>query len=472
MTNNIILQTDSYKLSHYRQYPPQTDAVYSYFESRGGKYPSTLFFGLQYFLKNYLEGTRVTMDSIAEAEEIAEAHFGSPYLFNRPGWEHIVNHHDGRLPVSIKAVPEGTLVNNRNVLMTVENTGGAPTRWLTNYLETLLVQVWYPCTVATVSHAIRKVILEHLEATGDPSLIDFMLHDFGFRGVSSTESAGIGGLAHLVNFKGTDTIEALMIGRRFYGERMAGFSIPAAEHSTITSWGREGEYDAYRNMLRQYPTGPLAIVVDSYDPFHACDVLFGQMLHREIMHRDGKLVVRPDSGDPVRVIGRILAILGEKFGYLVNDKGFRVLHPKVRIIQGDGVDIDSISAILTSMKAAGWSADNICFGMGGALLQKLNRDTQRFAFKCSAIQINGEWHDVYKDPITDPGKTSKRGRLRLIKGEQMFRTERLGAGTGNELVEVFRDGEVLVEHALSDIRKRAGAVTKAAPAVAFSGANN
>lgn len=266
--NNICWLSDSYKVSHYKQYPPGTRRVYSYFESRTGSvHPQTTFFGLQYWLKQYLAGPVVTAEKIDRAEVLFNKHFGSK-VFNRAGWEHILNKHGGYLPVEIKAAPEGTVVNSSNVLMTVENTDDE-SYWLTNYLETMLVQVWYPSTVATQSREMKKVITHYLTATGDPSLVDFKLHDFGFRGVTCPEQAAIGGAAHLINFRGTDTIPGVVMANAFYHEDMAGFSIPAAEHSTITSWGRDHEVEACRNMLEQYPTGLVATVSLS---FSSCGV--------------------------------------------------------------------------------------------------------------------------------------------------------------------------------------------------------
>ncbi len=274
-TGNLLLRTDSYKFTHWKQYPPGTEQVYSYFESRGGKWSDVVFFGLQYYLKKYLEGPVVTRRAIDEAEELVGLHFADKSLFNRRGWEHILRVHDGRLPLRIRAVPEGTPVPGHNVLMTVENTDPA-CYWLPNYVETLLVQVWYGSTVATQSREMKKLVLKHLHRTGDPCLIDFKVHDFGFRGVSSVESAGVGGAAHLVSFRGTDTFEGIIVARDYYGEPMAGFSIPAAEHSTITAWGQTHEVDAMRNMLEQYPRGMVAVVSDSYDVFAACEKIWGQ----------------------------------------------------------------------------------------------------------------------------------------------------------------------------------------------------
>ena len=214
--DNIILMTDSYKISHFKQYPEGTESVYSYFESRGGKYPQTAFFGLQYLMMKHLEGVRVTKANIDEAELVTKSHFPPGTVFNRAGWEHIVEKHGGRLPIAIKAVPEGTVVDTKNVLMTIENTD-PKCYWLTNYIETLLVQIWYPTTVATHSRACKKVILDALRKSGDPELVQFKLQDFGFRGVSSVETAGIGGAAHLVNFMGTDTVAGIVMANRVYG---------------------------------------------------------------------------------------------------------------------------------------------------------------------------------------------------------------------------------------------------------------
>ena len=454
ITDNLILLTDSYKVSHHKQYPPGTSVVYSYFESRGGRFDAVVFFGLQYYLDRYLSGAVVRAADIDAAEQFFAAHFRRPDVFNRRGWEHIVRVHGGRLPVSIRAVPEGTVVPVRNVLLTIENTDPA-CFWLTNYLETLLVQVWYGCTVATLSREMKRVILGFLERTGDPSSIELRLHDFGFRGVSSVESAAVGGAAHLVNFQGTDTLVGCRLAERFYGATMAGFSIPAAEHSTVTAWGREHERDAFRNMLAQFPTGVVAVVSDSYDIIRACRDLWGADLRDAVLARDGTLVIRPDSGDPARTIVEVMNILGERFGASMNAKGYRVLPPQLRVIQGDGVDYDQVHRVLTALAEHGWSADNISFGIGGALLQRLDRDTQQFAFKCSAVVVDGVERDVYKTPVGDPGKASKPGRLSLVRSADGYRTVRRGGAGADVLQEVFRDGEVLVRQRWEDVRARA-----------------
>jgi len=460
ISKSIILNTDSYKVSMFKQYPAGTTGVYSYIESRGGRYDRTVMFGLQAFIKEYLLDP-ITQADIDIADEILTTH-GEP--FNREGWEYILRVHDGYLPVVIRAVPEGTVVPVKNVLATIENTD-PECYWLTTYLETALLRaVWYPTTVATQSYTIRKVIIEYLEKTGDPSLIDFKLHDFGARGVSSMESAGIGGAAHLVNFMGTDTITGLLYAREYYNAGIAAFSIPAAEHSTITSWGRDNEVKAYDNMLTQFakPGSIVAVVSDSYDIFNAASKLWGEELKQKVIDSGATVVIRPDSGDPDTVCRKLVEILGQKFGYTVNDKGYKVLN-NVRIIQGDGVNEQTIRTILGGFAAYGWSADNIAFGMGGALLQQVDRDTQKFAMKCSAALINGEWVDVQKDPVTDSGKKSKAGRVQLWEsgGEFISSVNRpntwtdRGTAWAPVLQEVFRDGKLVTEYTFEQVRANA-----------------
>jgi nicotinamide phosphoribosyltransferase len=437
MLNNPILLSDSYKVSHWKQYPPKTQKLFSYFESRGGMFKETVFFGLQYVLKEYLIGQIITPSAIAEAEGYCREHLPQG-TFNYEGWDHIRRDHGGCLPLSIHAQPEGTVLPTRTPLISVENTC-PKCFWVTNYFETLLVQTWYACTVATLSREIKKMLRGYRKATGSEEGLDFGLHDFGFRGASSVETAAIGGAAHLVNFLGSDTMVALKLAREYYNARpVPGFSVPAAEHSTITSWGRENEWAAYKNMLEQYPTGPVAVVSDSYDIYNACENLWGGVLKDIVMKRFGFVVVRPDSGDPVTVVNKVLDILGARFGYTVNDKGYKVLDPHVRVIQGDGVNHASIDGILHTMQINKWAAENLTFGMGGALLQKVDRDTQKMAFKASHIIGEDFDRDVYKDPITDPGKKSKRGYV--------------DAGP-----EVFRNGRLLIDHDFREVVARAAA---------------
>jgi nicotinamide phosphoribosyltransferase len=462
LAKNILLNTDSYKVSMFKQYPAGTTGVYSYIESRGGRYDETLMFGLQAFIKEYL-CVPITQADIDVADEILTAH-GEP--FNREGWQYILDKHQGFLPLVIRAVPEGTVVPVSNVLATVENTD-PECFWLTTYLETALLRaVWYGTTVATQSYTIKKVILDYLEKTGDPSAIDFKLHDFGARGVSSMESAGLGGAAHLVNFMGTDTITGILYAREYYGAGIAGFSIPAAEHSTITSWGRDNEVKAYENMLTQFarPGSIVAVVSDSYDVYNAASKLWGEQLREQVVASGATVVIRPDSGDPVEVNRKLIEILGAKFGYTTNAKGFKVLN-NVRLIQGDGVNEMSIRTILGTFMALGWSADNIAFGMGGALLQQVDRDTQRFAMKCSSIKVDGIWINVQKDPVTDSGKKSKAGRVTLwtnsggefasaVTPPTGWSDKGIGGWT-DALVPVYWNGNLSKDYTFAEVRANA-----------------
>lgn len=465
--NNLLLTSDSYKYSQYNQYPPDTEGIYSYYESRGGEYPETVFFELQFLLKKYLVGQVVTQDKIDYAEELINAHFGQK-IFNRAGWEYILNKHNGELPIRIMAVPEGSIIPTGNVLMTVENTDDK-CYWLTSFLETLLSHLWYGCTVATQSWNMRQTIQKYLDETSDDTDPSYRLHCFGFRGVSSVESAGIGSLAHLTSFKGSDTVEALQVARSYYGEYMAANSINASEHSTVTSWGREYEKEAYENLIDKNPHGLVACVSDSYDIFHACRHIWGEQLRDKVWNRSGgPLVIRLDSGDPPLVVVKCLEILYGQFGGMLNKKGYKVLDSSVRTLQGDGINPEMMEKILHYMKWHGWAAENISFGSGGALLQKLNRDTCRFAYKCSAIKRSGKWYDVYKDPVTDQGKSSKKGRLGLYKEDNACDPKGYSYFTGplgldkeahthnwkNQLEEVFLNGKLTKETSLSEIRER------------------
>lgn len=463
---NIILLADAYKYSHHKLYVPGTTRVYSYLESRGGQFDQTVFYGLQYFLKQYLEGEVITREHIDAASEVLSGVFGREDVYDSSKFEYILKAHDGKLPIKIKAVPEGTTVPVGNVLMTIENTD-PNCYWLTNFLETLLMQVWYPSTVATLSREIKQVITRHYEQTATPESFEgiaFVLNDFGFRGVSSVESAGLGGSAHLVNFRGSDTIAGSMVARNYYDTKeIYGLSVPATEHSICTLLGESGELDVFKHVLEQFPGGVVACVSDSYNIFRAVAEYWGDTLKEQVMTREGTLVIRPDSGDPVMTLLKVFELLFEQFGYTVNAKGYKVLPPQVRVIQGDGINYESIVAIYTALTQAGISAENLVLGMGGALLQKLDRDTQKFALKCSYAEINGEGVDVQKSPLEmdehgaliESFKKSKGGRLKLIKRNNTFRT--VGQKeAGDDLLEtVFENGAITKTYTFEAVRQNA-----------------
>lgn len=473
--SNILLMTDSYKVSHIHGYIKGLKKIRSYLESRGGKYPYTVFYGLQYFIKRYLQGEVISLKKIEEAEAFWNSHFGRKDVFPKDAWLKLLEKHKGKLPVRIRAVPEGARIPNSNVLMTIENTDDE-FPWLVNYLETLLLQVWYPTTIATQQYETRQNISRLLEMSGEESSINFKVHDFGYRGVTCPEQAAIGAAAHLVSFMGTDTVAGIELLQAYYGAEMCGFSIPATEHSIMCSFGRENEVEACRNWLEQYPEGLIACVSDTYDIYNACENIWGGVLKEKVMARKGTLVIRPDSGDYFEVIPKVLEILWDKFGGEKNSKGFKVLDSHVRVIQGDGMNPETITQLYTHIIKLGWSADNLVVGSGGGLLMGVNRDTNKWAIKACAALVNDKWIDIWKDPVTDQGKKSKTGLLELveIKGahggfittmrdEEVQKLEASNAEkTANTikrlLVTVFENGELMTEYTLNDIKKNAGII--------------
>lgn len=453
---NPLLDVDSYKSSHWLQYPHGTTSMFNYVESRGGKHRETIFFGLQYYIKRYLT-QRIRERDVDEATVFFKMH-GMP--FNYDGWMYVARKLNGRLPVRIRAVPEGSVVPNQNALFTVESTD-PNAFWVVSWLETMLLRVWYTINVATLSYSIKQVIKRALERSSDDweNEIMFKLHDFGCRGVSSRESAALGGAAHLVNFAGSDTVPGIVLANSYYDAKMAAFSIPASEHSSITSWGRDNEEAAYANMIARFakPGSVFACVSDSYDLWNAIDNLLGEKLRRNVCDSGATLVVRPDSGDPITIVSKAVQHLDAKFGSKTNSKGFRVLN-NVRVIQGDGINDESVGDILSLLMACGYSATNVAFGMGGALLQCHNRDTNKFAMKCSSITVNNVETDVFKDPVTDKNKKSKAGRLDLVNDGDSYRTVRLENGAveadNTAMVTVYENGAVRHTWTLDEIRAR------------------
>lgn len=427
---NLINLSDSYKFSHFNQYPEGTEIVHNYLMSRGGEYDEIVFHGLPYLLK-YLVA-RINNQDIIEARLLAMTH-GVP--FHKEGWDYIDHKYSGMLPIEIKALPEGTICKPNQPLLTIENTD-PNCAWLVGHLETLLLKIWYPITVASKSLAVKKMLLKHWEKTADNLAgLDFAYHNFGDRGSTSVEAAAIGGCAHLTQFKGTDNFNSVEHSNKYYAGKYQGYSIPATEHSTVTSWGRLGEFAMIENYLETYKSYPIiACVLDSYNIFEAVNFVTSGRMKEKIESVDYPIfVIRPDSGDPIEVLKEIIAILlknGVK--HSINSKG-RLAFEKYKFIWGDGITPIQIDTILqyfcysySFTKGIPLSASNFAFGSGGDLMQNVNRDTCKFAIKCSAIKVNGEWQDVYKDPITDPGKTSLRGRVE-----------------NSDFVSVFKNGEIL-----------------------------
>lgn len=426
---NPILDTDSYKLTHWKMYPPGLDFMQSYLEARLGSTgpQQVVWFGLQHCLQNLC--LPILAEDVDEAEEFCNHHFGPTGQFNRAGWDLILDEYNGYLPLEIKAIPEGSVVPRGTPLMTIENLD-ARLPWLTNWAETQLMQVWYPTTVASVSYMIRKQLASMVGA--DFPGLDFMLHDFGYRGVSSQESAGIGGAAHLLSFKGTDTLAAIDVARWYgweSGDRPAwpaAFSVAASEHSVMTQLGQQGEEQIIEQLIRNHPNQILSIVIDSYDPYQFVEKLkkFVQMAHDQ----GTKIVIRPDS-----VTEQHPSVEGQIRWLLDN------IPQEWNILWGDGLSSSDILDIAYAIRVSHGkdAARRLVFGMGGGLLQKVNRDTMRFALKACAVKTDGstEWTPIAKHTI-DPGKRSKSGPQ----------------DTGMSVV--YTNGEMINQQTFGQIRER------------------
>lgn len=449
--DNIIVNTDNYKHCHYPLYPSGTEYISSYIESRGGDLPVTMFVGLQAFLRDYLMRP-VTLENVDAAELLMRE---QGMHFNRENWMGIINDHGGYLPVEIEAVAEGTVMPTSNVLVQIINTD-PKYYWATSFFETALLRaVWYPTTVGTLSWLCKQVIRTALERTSDSvGALRHMLHDYGARGVSSQQSAALGGMAHLVNFNQSDTTPGILAAKRWYNAVAPSRSGPNSEHASFTAWGRDLEVDAIRNMLEVYREHGFALVLtDTYDHENCVKNILGGELKEMVQNFPGLVGARPDSGDVVQVTADTTEWLMDAFGYQVNSKGFKILPPFIRVVQGDGVTGDSLRRIYSEMERRGLAADNAIFGMGGGLLQHVNRDTNMFAQKANAVCVNGEWRNISKNPTGDANKTSKAGRLALIKENGEYKTVPRDSVSPeqNLLKPVFRNGKLLKKWDFSEL---------------------
>lgn len=477
LTQVLPINSDSYKTTQWMQMPDGSGNGYSYVESRGSdhEFDQAVQFGLTAIIKKFLMKP-VTMRDIERACKFVDRHIG-PDVFNFEGWKRIVEVHGGKLPLRIRALKEGTVVPLRNVLISVESTD-PECAWLVTYLEPLILQVWYSTTVASLSYAIYKDMEQFFKDTVDDELFDrilFKLHDFGFRGASVPEAAEIGGGGHLLSFLGTDTMRAIAGLYDYYNldeeddASMPAFSVIASEHSTMcanSDADTRNDYAAIEKMVSilektaaKRPGAIVAGVADTYDVFRYTRWV-GTDFKDRIIKSGGTFVVRPDSGDATIIPIQIIQMLMEDFGYTVNSKGYKVLPDCIRVLQGDGVNRASIRIILQKMKDIGLSADNIVFGMGGALLQHCDRDWMKFAMKGSALEVDGVWKDLYKDPITDSIKRSKKGRVTTFKDQAgVYFSDRLELMETNhkitdQLVDYFLNGDLLVDESFVDIRAR------------------
>lgn len=481
--DDILWLTDSYKPTHWLQLPDNTTEIEAYFESRGGKTKDTVFFGLQAILKKYFVGQQVHASSVNEMRDFCREHFMGHDYFNYKGWMHIAEEHGGRLPLEISAVPEGSVIPTGNILMKYKNTCQHDSAdrsirkcaWLTTYMESLGVHVWFPSSVATLTREFKKAISHYvLLSGGKPSDVEFMLQNFNFRGSQVVDAARVSGSAHLLNFMGTDTMVGIRQLMKYYGVRkMPGFSVFATEHSCICAYGQTNEAEAtgYRRFINAADDDAIVAVVSDYrDIAYAVDHIWGETLRDEVKARKGKLVIRPDSGHPPTIVRQCINTLGQRFGFTTNSEGYRELL-NVGLLQGDGVNLDMVHDIYMPIVAEKWAATNVALGAGIGICD-VNRDTWKYKFMESSVVIDGQRHDVFKAPKTDSGKRSKKGRLVLIKTSEGYRTvqeDDLGVGDPlkqNNLRPVFRDGDLLVDEHFDDIRPRAALVPL--PALAYT----
>jgi nicotinamide phosphoribosyltransferase len=469
--NNILLQTDVYKMGHMEQYAPGCNKVYSYLIARSDReFKETVFFGLQYYIKQYLTKP-ITPAMGEEFLMYRKLILGN----NSPEIESKIRAlcQLGYLPLQIKAVEEGTVLPVKNVLMTITNTH-PDFYWVVGFVESLLLKLWYTITVATHSYEYRKVVTQFFEQTVDDdqlAMIDFQVHDFGYRGDSSEEGAAISGVAHLLSFVGSDDVPALPCAIEYYGADINGepimLSVPASEHSVMCSFGREDEIEAFRHMIELYPTGIVSIVSDTFDVYEVL-THFVTVLKDAILKREGKVVFRPDSGNPEYIIcgdpaatpgsnewKGAIRLLDEQFGSTINSKGYKILNPKVGLIYGDGMYMERYVRILNRLQEMGYAVSNLVIGVGG-ILRNHSRDTLGFAIKATYVEVNGEPREIEKDPVTDHKKKSHKGLLSLVKDENGYQTlDRCSvAQEENSLLQtVFKDGKLVKETSLSAIRK-------------------
>lgn len=411
--SNPLLATDVYKLGHMTQYPDNTKFVFSYMEARRPDIP-VVFFGLQYYLQRHL--SKLTFPLPSEVDEICELH---QELLNPSAATQLEFRNKltsllqlGYWPLAIVAPKEGTITKSQNCLLGITNTV-AGYGWLVGYFETLLLKLWNSCTVATHSAAYRALVENYLQLTSTDQNAQWLVHDFGARGVSSEETAAISGAAHLLSFTGTDNVQAAALLKECYKAKAGDYgSIAASEHSVMCSYGPHGEETALAKLLET--DGPVSIVADTYDYFNWLESVLPKF-KTQILNREHKTVIRPDSGIPKEIILQTLPILAELFGCTVNAKGYKELHPKIGLIYGDGMHYDTFKEVLEAMRDAGWATSNLVIGVGGLLLQNHSRDDFGFSLKASAITFQdkqiGDYHtqSLMKNPKTDTTKVSKAG---------------------------------------------------------------
>ncbi len=485
MPMNPLMAIDFYKADHRRQYPEGTSLVVSNFTPRSGRHANVadkdhiVFFGLQYFIKDFLQRVwndgffhRSKAEAVGEYKRRMDTSLGADAI----PVDHIEALHDlGYLPIEIKALAEGMVVKTGTPCMTIHNTK-PEFFWLTNYLETILsAYLWLPCTSATTARGYRKLIDKYTTLTSSPEWFpDFQAHDFSFRGMSSFQSALVSGAAHLLYFKGTDTVAAIDFLEKFYGadadKEMIGVSVPATEHSVMCMGGADDEIGTFDRLITHlYPKGIVSVVSDTWD-FWRVLTEYAVTLKDKIMARDGKLVFRPDSGDPVKIIcgdpdapalsaqaKGAVETLWDVFGGTVTTTGHKLLDSHVGLIYGDSITYDRAEEILERLAVKGFASANIVFGVGSYTYQLVTRDTWGWAVKATYGVVNGEARNIYKCPKTDDGvKNSAKGLLVVHKDGSFTQESSWDSfiSPDNELKTVFKDGNIKIDHVLSEIRAK------------------
>jgi nicotinamide phosphoribosyltransferase len=480
MNINPFLLTDYYKVGHIFQYPPNTTLVYSNLTPRNSRFKEMdemVFFGLQYFIKEYLQ-KYFTENFFAQPKEKVvndykrriQTSLGAPL----PTYHHLEALHDlGYLPIEIKALPEGSKVPMRVPCLTIVNTLPG-FYWLTNFLETILSSlIWQPCTSATIAWEYRKLLNKYAKETGIPAaFVQWQAHDFSFRGMSSLESAIISGMGHLLSFTGTDTIPAIDALEQYYhadaDKELVGGSVAATEHSVMCSGSKDGELATFKRLITEvYPAGIVSIVSDTWDLWKVCTEYL-PALKEIVLQRPGKVVIRPDSGDPVKIIcgnpeGKteaerkgVVGLLWDVFGGTVTDKGYKLLDEHIGAIYGDSINLERATAICEGLKKNGF-ATQVVFGVGSFTYQYNTRDTFGMAMKATYVEVNGEGREIFKNPVTDDGtKRSATGLLQVKKENGkyvLYDKVSKAAEQDSELKTVYKDGKLVKDYTLAEIRK-------------------
>jgi nicotinamide phosphoribosyltransferase len=494
MNTVAINQTDGYKVDHRSQYPEGTELVYSNFTPRSTAHSAKVdgvdnkivVFGQQYFVKWFLIETfnkeffnKPKDEVVAKYKRRIEGYLGPDAIT----YEHIEALHDlGYLPISIRALPEGSVVDERIATIVLENT--LPEFfWVTNFLESVMsCMMWLPSTSATTARKYRILLEKYANETGgDLTFVPLQGHDFSFRGMAGIQASQMSGAGHLLSFVGTDTIPAIDFLEDYYNadceKELIGCSVPATEHSVMCMGSKDGEIETFRRLITEiYPKGIVSIVSDTWD-FWQVITEFLPKLKETILARSGgypidRVVIRPDSGDPVKIIcGDPNAIkdspeykgaiecMWETFGGAVNEKGYKVLDSHIGLIYGDSITLERCEDICSQLKKKGFASTNVVLGIGSFTYQYVTRDTLGYAMKATAGVVNGEYREIFKDPKTDSGmKKSAKGYLAVFKdtnGEYIMvdQVER-SVYENCDFVEIFRDGKLLVDYSLTEIRER------------------